>query len=540
MNFITRFIEFLKHLFQLDDPLQAELKKLAKGIAHIKPPYYRQKHNLVLPGFAQDLFLFCSALKPLMDMADRTLAHPDLRVTKHYFDHLIDCRLPTEILEQKSLFTYEGMKARMGNIVRSDEVFEGINHDFQTFLRHLDSMMGGDVNTELQEMQRFVEICRHDWERTLGFFDPGISLDNKNYGLDPQPCEGDQFSPEMIDIYFLTMDFNFSETLYRNFMLVYAKHAPDTVASQEQRITAIFSTLNKILQLRLSSDILLALARLTRHDPVYSPTVKHDTNDFISDYRRRIISQFEKDRERLQRERHENAIAKDIKELFGDLEIYSVEGYDDHNDQYLRRETPMGFTHIKAVSILKTFVHGLFDERVKETIKRILVEGYFDNKVYQNNLANILYQCDRTTNRIAGFESNLKSNSKNSINSIRRYIDEIRHGKDMMPFLSRMVDEINHNAREICEDETGLFQMLSDAVGELLADYKKSSPDIVTNIRTMGGARNKELLGALIAGRNLLDTFVRVMRNFSVIKISPIPLMAAGPPPGVPPLKPVD
>jgi hypothetical protein len=55
-------------------------------------------------------------------------------------------------------------------------------------------------------------------------------------------------------------------------------------------------------------------------------------------------------------------------------------------------------------------------------------------------------------------------------------------------------------------------------MGELLLDYRKSSPDLVTNIRTLGGVRNKEYMAALVEGRKKIETFVRVMRNFAFVK----------------------
>jgi hypothetical protein len=105
-----------------------------------------------------------------------------------------------------------------------------------------------------------------------------------------------------------------------------------------------------------------------------------------------------------------------------------------------------------------------------------------------------------------------------SVAAVRRYVEEMRHGKDIMPFLTKIVDEINYKAREICEDETGLFQMLSETLGELLADCKKPSPELVTNIRSLGGVRNKEILATLGESRRKTDTFVRIMKNFAFIK----------------------
>jgi hypothetical protein len=114
------------------------------------------------------------------------------------------------------------------------------------------------------------------------------------------------------------------------------------------------------------------------------------------------------------------------------------------------------------------------------------------------------------------------------MSAVRRYVEEMRHGKDIMTFLEKLVEEINFRAREICEDETGLFEMLGNTMGELIADYRKSSPDLVTNIRTLGGVRNKEYLATLAEGRKKLETFVRIMRNFAFVKTPTTPPSAPG------------
>jgi len=522
MGIIRAFIDFVRSLLGLDGGAKGELKRVYATIAHIKPPYYRFKNNLVTVGFAQDLYLFCQALKPLMDLADRTLAHPDLRVSRRYFEYLIDLRLPPEVLEKKDSLAYDGMKARLDNAIRDSEEEEAVGRDFQAFLKHLDALAAGDLNLDLFEVERFIELCRHDWERTLGFFDPGASLDDAKYRPDFEPCAGEQILPEVIDAYYLLVGFSFSDRLRAMVMRVFERHAPATAASQAGKIEKLFSTLNKVLSYRLSSENLLAIIRLAKRDPAYVPDVRRERVDHIDLYRKRLVAQYERDRERLLRERHENAVSKDIRDLFGGLEVLVTEGYSEETDAYLRRESPNGFTHVKPLGILKTFVHGVFETQIKETVKKLLVEGYFDNKGFQNNLANILYQCDKTAARIEAFEAGLKSNGRVSIGALRRYVEEMRHGKDILPFLAKIVDEINYKAREICEDETGLFQMLADILGELLADYKKSSPDLVTNIRSLGGARNKEILATLTESRRKTDVFVRIMRNFSFVKAPPV------------------
>lgn len=531
MGILQSILDFFRKIFGFDTGADGELKRMYAGIAHIKPPYYRFKNNLVMTGFAQDLYLFCQTLKPLMDLADRTLSHPDLRVSRRYFDYLVDLELPADERAKKDSFIYEGMKARLENAVKDDEEQAAVARDFQRFLKSVDALVDGRLNYDLYEVERFIEVCRHDWERMLGFFDPGASLDDVRYKPDFQSCAGEQVLPELIDAYYLLAGFSFSEALHAKIMRVFERHAPATAASQAGKISKLFSTLNKILSYRLSSDNLLALIRLSKRDALYQPDIKRERVDYVDQYRKRLVTQYERDRERLLRERHENAVSMDIRDLFGGTEVLALDGYNEDNDSYLRRESPNGFTHVKPMSILKSFVKGVFEAQIKEAVKKVLVEGYFDNKNFQNSLANILYQCDRTAARIEAFEEGLKGNGRVSVIAVKRYVEEMRHGKDIMPFLSKIVDEINYKAKEICEDETGLFQMLAEVLGELLSDYKKSSPDLVTNIRSLGGGRNKELLVSLTEGRRRTEVFVRVMRNFAFIK-SPDISKVAPPPPG--------
>ncbi|MBN1520121.1 MAG: hypothetical protein JW923_08525 [Spirochaetales bacterium] len=519
MGIMASIVEFFRKLFGVEDSsAKGELKRLYAPIARLKPPYYRFKNNLVMQGFAQDLYLFCRALKPLMDLSDRTLSHPDIRVSRRFFDFLVESELPPAELERKLFFVYDGMKSRVENAVKGDEELDHLGRDFQRFLGMVDELGAGPLNKELAEVSRFIEICRHDWERMLGFFDPGVSLDDARYRADFQPADGELIFPELVDAYYLTQDFWFSDALLGKVMRVFEKHAPNAARGQRPKMEKIFSTLNKILRYRLSEDNLLAVIRLCKRDPLFQPDLRRERVNYVENYRRRLTTQFEKDRERLQRERHENAVAKDIQELFGTVDVAAVDEYNEDNDSFLRQECPSGFTHIKALSIMKTFAVGIFEQQIKETVKKVLVEGYFENKTYQNNLANILYQCDRTSGRITAFEESLRSGGRVSIASVKRYVDEMRHGKDIMSFLTKVVDEINYRAKEICEDEAGLFQMLGDSLGELLADYRKSSPELITNIRSLGGVRNREIINQLTDGRRRIDTFVRIMKNFTYVK----------------------
>lgn len=409
MGILERIKDWFARAFSRDPEearRKAELRKLQTQLSELKPPYYRPKQNVVLPGLAHAVHHFYTLLRPVAELAKATIANSDIRVSQRYFDYLIDRRLPSAEQERKRFFAYDGMADRIQAALKPDEELESIIREFQSFLGSLDALGARAVNADLYEVERFMDLCRHDYERIIGLFDPSASIDDPRYKPDFAPVPSEQVLPELADLYYLTEAFVFSPQLKENVLRLLEKRQPDSFdEAKKGKIDKLFSQLDRAVSERLSKDILLALIRVIKDDPSYTPATPRERRDFLDSYRRRLVTQFDKDRERILREQHESAIAADIRSLFGDADIQEVEGYDDEHDSFLRRESPNGFTWIKPLRILKTFIAMEFEPHLKESIKRILVEGYFDNKAFQNNLANILYQCERSGGRIINSRS---------------------------------------------------------------------------------------------------------------------------------------
>jgi hypothetical protein len=522
MGLLSRIKEWFARVFARDPEearRKAELRRVYSILAEIHPPFYRPKQNIVLPGFANAILRFYYLVRPLAELARATIASADIKTSQRFFDYLIDCRLSDPDQERKRFFAYEGMSERVGAALKPDDEIESILREFQAFLRALEGLGSRAVNDDLYEVDRFIDLCRHDYERILGLFDPAASIDDPRYKPDFSPVAGEQALPEIVDFYYLTEGFVFSPPLKANVLrLVARRQAAAVDGDRKGKIDKLFSQLDAITSERLDKDILLCMIRSIRGEPFYTPPTPRERKDYLESYKRRLMLQFDKDRERMTRERHESAIAADIKSLFGDAEIAEIEGYDDENDSMIRRESPNGFALIKPLRLLKTFVSVVFDPMLKESVKRVLVEGYFDNKAYQNNLANVLYQCERAGARISEFEEQLRGNGRVSLASMRRYLEEMRRGKDIASFLTHFVDTVNDRARSIVEDEASLFAMLGEAIGELLADYRRSSPDLITNLHTFGGGRNREIMGQIQAGRDRIAILVKILRNFTFTK----------------------
>lgn len=497
-----------------------ELKKIHKYLATARPPVYRPKGNLAMPGLARTVYEFYQLLRPVRDIVRRSVAHKDSRLSQRYRDFLIESRLDEEGRRLRELFRFEGLDERLRASMRPDEEVEYLNRDFNRFITCFDKPELRGLDAELGEVERLAEICRYDFERVLGFFDPGINLDDPTYSPDFSPAGGSLVKPELIDLLYVIDGFWFTPEIEAALCRLAERIAPPgaDMGEQARKLAKIVAMLNKMLTQRLDRDLLLSLLRSFAGDPWFTPQGFSEKHRIVEEYKARIAAQYQRDRDRLLRERQESSLSKDIEALFGDADLLSLEGYNDEINALLHEESAATFSHIKPMRILKSFVYMHYEAGFKDPLKRVLVEGYFDHKSFQNNLSNVFYLCEKIQARIAQFEEGLTAPGRVSIQTMKRYLEESKRGKDVAPFLSKLVDTVNLRAKEIVGNDSNLLNTLARSMLDVVNDYKSPTPEVISNIRTLGGAKNKDIIAAITTGVAATQKFVRVMRNFTVIE----------------------
>ena len=492
---------------------RTELRKIHASLSGQVGDWYRPRQNLVLPGFAETLLEFARLLKPLSDLMKATVAHSDQRTAQRFGDFLIECRLSSAGMELRRSLGYDGMTDRLANSLDADAELERMDSDFQSLLAELESLGPQRLDAEFDAIYAFADLSRFDFERLLALFDPGVSIENPKHRAAFSPVEGELVLPDLLDLHFVLEHFVFEAHLRENLLRLMERRVAEVDDAKRKQVAKLVSRIDQLLVGALDPSRLVSLARAIKGDPFFVPGVPLRHGEHFLAYRKRIVEQYGKDRDRVIRERRETATDTDLAALFGSMEIIAVEGYDEEMDSYLRRESTTGFLWVTPMRVLRTFVVSIFEPMIREPLKRILVEGYFDNKNFQNNAANMLYQCERSSARIADFERDLMGTGRMSVATLRRYVEELRRGKDLAPIVLRLVDGINGIAQDITREETRLFASLAEAVFDIVADSKRPNPGLVTNIRSLGGARNREIIGLLGQGRERLAIFMRVMQG---------------------------
>ena len=209
-------------------------------------------------------------------------------------------------------------------------------------------------------------------------------------------------------------------------------------------------------------------------------------------------------------------MTREIKAMFNDAELLALRGYEEETARTLHEDGYNTFTHVRGLQVLKSFTALRFEQGMKEHINKLMVEGYFENKSFLTGLSNLFYGCSGALESITGFEDSLVDGGRVSVAAIHRYRE--KPSKQTAAQLNKLVEQVNARASKLIEEGTNLFYNLANMLLEVIHDFKQPTPSHVTNIKVIAGTKNREFIGSLVQEYNETIKFIRVMKNFTILR----------------------
>lgn len=522
-SFFESLQEFFYALFSRN-PEQAEkrraLRALYESLRRLQPPYYRRSANLLLPALGFSLLQLAYLLAPLAELFGKTIENEDARLAERYRDHLAVARLPEAQARRLSELGFAAIRQRALAAASPIKELERIEEEFDQLMAAFSASEFYSFDLDYTATDRLAALARHDFCPLLGLFEPGFDLRQKQRKPNFQPVPGDRALKELLDLYFILAGIGLSEGVENNLQALLDRLEREHASAARERVHTILNRLQKLLSRELSPDVLLSLLRVIKQDPKFAPDIVREEVPYLHLVRERLATAFQRDREQVLWEINENAIGGDLETLFHGAELLEVGLYTEAPAQELAKREYQSFHRIKPLRILKSFLYSHFQKELREPVKRLLIEGSFANRIFENMLTNTLYSCEGLAVRLRQFEEDLAS-GPSSIDKIQKYLQLYDQGKPVAPLLTKAVDGIEQEARKLVDEGSSSFYNLSVILGEALEDSKQKVPALIPNVRSIAGRANKEYLGNLAAALAELNLFIRIMRNFSEIRQNP-------------------
>ena len=168
--------------------------------------------------------------------------------------------------------------------------------------------------------------------------------------------------------------------------------------------------------------------------------------------------------------------------------------------------------------ILKTFLRLYLTEGVKGLLNDIVIEGFFNNPAYKSAFSTTVYAAINAQAKFQEFEDSFGNDQHNSIAVMQSYVTDSHKDKDFYKKLEKMVITTNNEAHQLLQAISANLHSLYKYIGELLADSKKPSSEIISNLKVlMISSRNKENTNMLEIQHPDWKIFFEIMKNYVII-----------------------
>ncbi|MFA6505971.1 MAG: DUF5312 family protein [Treponemataceae bacterium] len=532
MAFFDAFSDFFTLLFA-KDPVAArtkrELREICNFLKSVKPAIFKVSGNMVLPGFASSLYGVVAAIRPVKELLERTCLSSDQRIARRFRDLLIERRLGPGSLKLLESCAFESMKARSGNDQKLvDSVTTAASEDYRVFLKGFDSA-AEQVEAELAEFERLADLCRYDFSCMLVHFDPSVKLESTSYKPKFAAVSGSLVVDEIADLYSVVSIPAFPPSVLDDLVAIAERLGGSDGTDAKRRFSKSLTMVSRALSANVSPAILTALLRAVREEPRYVPPEAEESSSQLKDYKEKIEKRFREDRDRLLRESREQALGSELAALFGPTDgktdtqavtLLSVSGYDPALDARLKAEVSRSFAWMTPLSILKTFDQKYLSQGFIDTARRLAVEGFFNNGALRSRLTDSITRLEKCGVRIAAFEDAADAPGRSGSVALRKFLDEGVAGKDVSDQVDRIVKNMDDRAKDLVERDVVACRSLAEAVFEVIGDFRKPTPELVSNIKTLAASKSKDMIPTLANGYNAVARFLKIMKVY--ILVTPI------------------
>ncbi len=504
------------------DPEETEkrrrLRSLNDELRKSRPQYYRRSSGQVLPGFAISVRQLTQVLRPLREVFEKTINNPDPKLAQRYKDYLVTARLPEVLQNLHSSLSHSAMKKRVFDSADPEQELEKISGEVEQLLQGLNAPEFHDFDAAYTMINRLINLCQHDFMPMLRFFDPALkSIENTDPAIF-QPAGGEEMLQDLLDFYFVLSGFDYSDSVESDIGLLLERLSRERAEEAKARLNKVLLRLQNLLSEELGSQTILILLRLIQRDPHFVPQSIQEENSFLEAHKNRLRINYQHSRERIQQQLRELAVREDLTRLFPNGQPEQIEGYREDIDQALQERDFDSFLHFRPLRILKNYIHIHFYRELKGPLKRLLVEGKFENRIFQNMFTNTYFQCEGMEEKINQFEEELQGSGTRSIKKLPKYIDLLEQGKPVLNMVATVLESIEKESRILVEEGANSFYNLCVILLEILNDAKQKTPMQVSNIKSMSGGKSQEYLARISYGYNNLYLLTKIIKNFTTIK----------------------
>ncbi len=521
MSLLQTISDFLESIFKRSSPeVQKKqlLKKLDSEIREFIPSICRD--GFLQPNFGEAIFALYKNTRPLDNLFAVTVSPNDMPRQHRFEAQLIATGYTREEQDILNSLTFQNRKLEVQSEVQNqDRVYIHQKSKNEKIIKALNSDNFKKMDKDILELRQFVEFCHYGFVPFLQIFDTGFVPADLSYIPNYAEIPVNKALNLLEDLYYQISGLNIS-TVTGEMVLALAqlKKGSELTPQERESYLGNIKKINYVITKIIPSNRLKTLIRYCKCDVNYEPQVVQYSGSPRQEFANMLQTRFETDEQRIKSELQDERISEDVTALFPGYSLDEVVAYNQKYNALLQADSSLSFQWILPMRILKTFLRHYLTDSVKTLLNNIVIEGFFNNPAYKTNFSSVVFSACNADVEVQGFEESFGTDQRNSIGVLESYIKDSKKDKDFYKRLEKLVSSINNDAYKIVQGSvTSLFSLYKE-VGELLADAKKPSSEIISNLKVlMMSSRNRDNTNFLESQYGNWKIFFDIMKNYVII-----------------------
>lgn len=493
------------------------IRKIESELKSLSPSIY--KNHQILAPFPEALIILHQNSSKVCKVLEQTILDTTNNLSANYIDLLLSTGFSPAVCANLKKLDYNERKEAIRNAETEKKEIDAQNATLNTFTKSLqNSKQMEQIDIVIAKMFQFYDICNFAYEKIIQDFAPEYGLSNSKAMPIFKPVSITMLEQKLLDLYYLLDNFVLTGSIYKAFLLLAEQVKATPLTEQEKNeYTECLKKISVVLTRFVNSDVILKILCLVKNDPNYKPAVNKYEHEYLQNYINRWKQMFATDTQRIVSELKDERLSEGMREIFNGKDLLNVKGYNNETNASLQKTCAQMFMWTTPLQILKSFVHYYMSPDIMELLNNIVVEGLFSNTNVQQTFGANVFHCTGIMERIEQFEKGFDSNEENDLSSIFRMAANSKSSASTAEQLTKKMNTINSHAKKMLQEDMTKILRLCNNIHDMFADTKKSSPDLITNVKMMLYSTRNRTRSRLLENQFVYwQKFTDFMKNYVV------------------------
>lgn len=521
LSFLEKVLYFFMNLFTgitvEQYILKRDLGKLGQRLKNIRPSLVHLRSGTVSGRFGEMLYNMSQSItgfRKFMEVCENNVVDEGGRVLR--WDDFFISQFTEETIDPESRLTYKYITDHP-LLFTEKRLRETVQKEVENALDAVTWERKKQINRYYVNLIGLKRLSEYNFYGSLQKF--GLSSTGADSGYPSfSSAKGTQLLPDLRELENLLYSIDFSVNMLPLFdiLLKFFERLPPQAKAQcegwnHDSAKQMFEAAIEFLK----ENRLSLLVSYFGKQPMHKPVQRLRQVDLFSEVKRRKVNRLVPRCEALVHKMQVDDLNKRVEELFSTDALEELEFYNEQTNKRLAAmELPL-FSNCRYLEVIKTFYHRLFEPFIRPALHPVVVDGEFRDRQLQNRLSDFYYKLPDLYQEVEEFQKKVSKETKEGeqlqslINRFSGDAPSRKQVADKIHFMNHLSAKAIRNVADLVGNAVGAF----DAI-ERDMEGRRGQPEFMSNIRQIGGRRNRAILASIKKAGRLVTLLRDVLKEF--------------------------